>query len=196
MTTPVEVESIAWRVPEPVEEPSDAYGLIAEFDSASALLDAARQAHAAGYSAMDAYSPFPVEGLAEALEAEGTSIPLVTLIGGVVGAIAGYGLQYFVHVISLPINVGGRPLNSWQAFVPVTFEMSVLFAALFTLAALMIANRLPEPYHPVFNVDAFARASRDRFFLCIETRDPRFHHDATRALLLSLGAREVTDVPR
>lgn len=189
-------QSVAWRVPEPVEEPSDAYGLLAEFDSAEALLEATRRAHAAGYSAMDAYSPFPVEGLAEALDAERTSIPLITLSGGIIGAIVGYGLQYFVHVIALPINVGGRPLNSWQAFVPVTFEMSVLFAALFTLAALVIVNRLPEPYHPIFNVEAFARASRDRFFLCIETRDPHFQHDVTREWLLSAGAREVTDVPR
>jgi hypothetical protein len=196
MATPVKVESVAWRVPEPVEEPTDAYGLLAEFDTASALLEAARQAHARGYSEMDAYSPFPVEGLAEALGSRGTSIPLITLSGGIVGALSGYALQYYVHVIALPINVGGRPLNSWPAFVPVTFEMAVLFAALFTLVALLIANRLPEPYHPVFNVNAFARASRDRFFLCVESRDPLFDRDVTSDLLLSLGAREVAYVPR
>src|SRR5947209_6874772 len=147
MTTPLEVESVAWHVPEPKEgeESSGTHGLLAEFDTADALLEAARQAHARGYFAMDAYSPFPVEGLADALGSKGTSIPLITLIGGIVGAVSGYALQYYVHVIALPINVGGRPLNSWPAFVPVTFEMSVLVAALFTLAALLIANRLPEP---------------------------------------------------
>lgn len=171
------------------------YALLAEFGSAEALLEAARRAQAAGYRAMDAYSPFSIDGLAEAVGMSHNSVPLVALVGGCVGAIAGFGLQYYVHVISLPINVGGRPLDSWQAFVPVTFEMGVLFSALFTLGAILLMNRLPELYHPVFNVAAFGRASRDRFFLCIEARDPRFDTHATRAFLSSLGAIEVADVP-
>src|SRR5207248_10385874 len=111
-----------------------------------------------------------------------------TLTGGVLGAIGGYALQFWVHVLALPINVGGRPLNSWPMFIPVTFELAVLGAGLFTLVGLLVLNRLPQPYHPVFNVPAFARASRDRFFLCIETSDPRYGDAATRSFLHSLGA--------
>lgn len=171
------------------------YGLMAEFASADQLLRATRHAYATGYRAMDAYAPFPVDGLADALGAGQTAVPLIALTGGCIGTVGGFALQYYVHVISLPINVGGRPLDSWQAFIPVTFEMGVLFAALFTLAAILILNRLPELYHPVFNVVSFGRASRDRFFLCIEARDPLFDDRETRAFLTSLGALEVADVP-
>lgn len=171
------------------------YGVMAEFDSAEALLAAAERAYAAGYRAMDAYSPFPVEGLAEALGSHHTRLPWITLSGGVLGALAGYGLQFWVHVVALPINVGGRGLNSWPAFIPVTFELAVLGAGLFTLVGLLALNHLPELYHPVFNAAGFGRASRDRFFLCIETRDARFVEDEVRSLLHSLEALDVADVP-
>jgi hypothetical protein len=177
-----------------VEEPR-LYGIMAEFDTAEQLLQATRRAYRAGFRAMDTYTPFPVDGLDEALGVHSAAVPLIGLIGGMVGAATGYAMQFFVHAISLPINVGGRPFNSWPAFIPVTFEMGVLFSALSLLVGLMILNGHPEPYHPVFNVEAFARASRDRFFLCIEARDRQFEPAATRRFLQELGAREVADVP-
>jgi hypothetical protein len=143
---------------------------------------------------MDAYTPFPVEGLSDALEFHTRAIPLIGLFGGIAGVLTGLGMQYGIHVILLPINVGGRPLDSWPSFVPVMFELAVLFAALSMLAGLFILNGLPQPYHPVFNVAEFARASRDRFFLCIEASDPSFDHRATRQLLEEQEAREVLDV--
>ena len=171
------------------------WGLMAEFTTAEELLAATRGAYAAGYRVMDAYSPFPVEGVAEALGSHRTVVPWITLAGGVFGAISGYGLQFWVHVVALPINVGGRSLNSWPMFIPVTFEMAVLGAGLCTLVGLLVLNRLPEPYHPVFNVAAFARATRDRFFLAIQSSDPHFQLESTRQFLGSLGALEVSDVP-
>ena len=171
------------------------YGVIGEFDTAEQLLSATRRAYAAGYRAMDAYAPFPIEELADALGFHSPAVPLIALVGGCLGAATGYGMQFLIHADLLPINVGGRPLNSWPSFVPVTFEMGVLFCALFTLVGLLVLNGHPEPYHPVFNVAAFARASRDRFFLCIEARDPRFDQRRTRHFLAELGAREVADVP-
>jgi hypothetical protein len=170
------------------------YGLIAEFDTPEQLVSATRRAFNAGYRALDAYAPFPVEGLSDALAFRPKAVPLIGLIGGMVGAATGYGMQFFVHTISLPIDVGGRPLNSWPSFIPVTFEMGVLFSALALLFGLFILNGHPEPYHPVFNVEAFGRASRDRFFLCIQARDVRFDAAATRQFLLGLDAREVSDV--
>ena len=168
---------------------------MAEFDTAEQLLRAARQAHGAGYRAVEAYSPFPIEGLSDALGSHTRAIPIIGLVGGVLGVVGGYAMQFWIHAIALPINVGGRPLNSWPMFVPVTFEMGVLVSALFLLVGLFVLNGHPEPYHPVFNVPAFARASRDRFFLCIEASDERFSADDARAFLLGLGAREVVDVP-
>ena len=182
---------------EPVEAefiPPRLHGLIAEFDTAGQLLRATRRAYAEGYRAMDAYAPFPVEGLSDALGFRSRAVPLIGLLGGMLGAATGYGMQYFVHVISLPINVGGRPLNSWPSFIPPTFELGVLFSALGLFFGLLIMNGHPEPYHPVFNVAAFARASRDRFFLAIETRDPQFEAESTRRFLHDLEAREVSDV--
>ncbi|MDQ3810113.1 MAG: DUF3341 domain-containing protein [Chloroflexota bacterium] len=175
--------------------PLDEYGLLAEFGSAEALLRAAQQAYAAGYRDMDAYSPFSIEGLSDAVGMDHNAVPWITLAGAVLGAIGGFAMQWYIHVVSLPINVGGRPLDSWQSFIPVTFEMGVLFAALFTLAGILILNRLPELYHPVFNVERFRQVTRDRFFLCIEARDARFDADRTRAFLASLGALEITRVP-
>jgi Protein of unknown function (DUF3341) len=172
------------------------HGLMAEFESVEALVGATQAAYERGYRAMDAYSPFPVEELSEALGFQTRAVPLLALAGGLTGVITGFGMQAGIHSILLPINVGGRPLVSWPAFIPVTFEMGVLFSALFTLVGLLVLNRLPEPYHPVFNVPEFARATRDRFFLCIEARDPAFDPLQTRQFLLGLGAREVSDVPR
>jgi hypothetical protein len=171
------------------------YGILAEFDTAEKLLHATRRAYGAGFRAIDAYAPFPVEGLSDALGFRPRAVPLIALFAGMLGAATGYGLQFFIHVVSLPIDVGGRPLNSWPSFIPVTFEMGVLFAALALFFGLLMLNGHPEPYHAVFNVDAFARASRDRFFLCIEARDPRFDRQSTRQFLLDLDARAVSDVP-
>ena len=171
------------------------HGVMAEFDSVEDLVHATEQAYAQGYRAMDAYSPFPVEELSEALGFRTKAVPLLALAGGLTGVVTGFGMQAGIHAVLLPINVGGRPLVSWPAFIPVTFEMGVLFSALFTLVGLLVLNRLPEPYHPVFNVPAFGRATRDRFFLCIEARDVQFDALHTRQFLQGLGAREVSDVP-
>ena len=179
---------------EPELEPGELFGLLAEFDSADKLVYATRRAYAAGYRAMDAYSPFPVEGLSEALGSHTNAVPLIGLFGGTAGALTGVAMQYWIHVVDLPINVGGRPLDSWPSFVPVTFELAVLFSALSMVAGLFILNGHPQPYHPVFNVATFARASRDRFFLCLEARDPCFAHDQTQRFLQQLGPSEVTDV--
>jgi hypothetical protein len=185
-------EPVGAREPE-VEEPR-LYGIMGEFETAEQLLRATRRAYAAGFRAMDAYAPFPVEGLSEALGFGSPAVPLIGLFGGMLGAATGYGMQFFIHAVSLPINVGGRPLDSWPSFIPVTFEMGVLFSALSLLVGLLILNGHPQPYHPVFNVEGFARASRDRFFLCIEARDPRFEPGEARRFLQELGAREVADV--
>ena len=170
------------------------YGLMAEFDSPDDLLVAAKRTRAEGYRRMDAYSPFPVEGLAEAIEVRHTRLPLLVLIAGLVGAFVGFASQYWVTVIDYPLNVGGRPLNSWPAYIPITFEVTILFAALTAVVGMIALNRLPMPYHPVFNVPAFARASRDGFFLCIEAADPRFDREGTRRFLEGLQAREVSEV--
>ena len=170
------------------------YGLMAEFETSHALVEAARRAHHEGYRQMDAYSPIPIEELHDALHLHDNRLPKIVLGGGIVGALAGYGLQYWVSVMAYPLNVGGRPLHSWPAFIPVTFEMTILAAALSAVLGMLALNGLPHPFHPVFNVPRFALASRNRFFLCIEARDPRFDIDGTRRFLESLSAREVTTV--
>lgn len=177
--------------PGPVARP---YGLLAEFDGPEKLLHAVRRTRQAGYRQVEAYSPFPVEGVGETLHGTSTGVPVIVLVGGILGGLTGYGMQYYIAAISYPLNVGGRPYNSIPAFVPVTFELTILFAALFATAAVLILNGLPRPHHPVFNVPEFVRASRDRFFLCIDASDPRFDPVHTRAFLESLGAREVSDV--
>jgi hypothetical protein len=174
-------------------EPS-IYGLMAEFDSPDDLLAAAKRAHTEGYRRMDAYSPFPVEGLAEAIQVRHTRLPLLVLIAGLVGAFVGFASQYYVTVFDYPINVGGRPLNSWPAYIPITFEVTILFAALAAVVGMIALNGLPMPYHPVFNVPGFAGASRDRFFLCIEAADPLFHLGETKRFMESLKPREVSEV--
>jgi hypothetical protein len=170
------------------------YGLMAEFDEPNALVAAAHLARLEGYRRMDAYSPFPIEELHEALALPHTRLPLIVLIGGLVGCIGGYSLQYWAAAIAYPLNVGGKPLHSWPAFIPITFECTILVAAASAVLGMLALNGLPMPYHPVFNVPRFALASRNRFFLCIESRDPKFDLDHTRYFLESLNPREVSTV--
>jgi Alternative complex III, ActD subunit len=170
------------------------YGLLAEFDDSGRLLEATARARDAGYRAMDAYSPFPIEGLHDALGAPRTLLPLIVLLGGLFGGSAGYGLQYWVSAIAYPINVGGRPLNSWPAFIPPTFECTVLGAAIAALLGMLALNGLPCPHHPVFNVERFALATRNQFFLCIEARDLLFDLDSTREFLATLEPRQISTV--
>jgi ActD protein len=175
-------------------KPAAVYGLLAEFDDPTSLVAAADRARHAGYRSMDAYSPFPIEELHEAIGSHHTRLPLIVLIGGVCGCIGGYALQYWASAVTYPINVGGKPLHSWPAFIPVTFECTILAAALTAVFAMLGLNRLPMPYHPVFNVPRFALASRNRFFLCIESTDPQFDIENTRKFLETLNPREVTTV--
>jgi hypothetical protein len=170
------------------------YGLMAEFDDVQQLIEAARRTREAGYRHYDAYTPIPVEELAEVMHAHDTRLPLIVLVGGLLGGLAGYALQYWTAVIDYPINVGGRPLHSWPAFIPPTFETTILGAAIFCVLGMLALNGLPMPYHPVFNVPRFALSSRDRFFLCIEATDPIFEPLATRRFLERFGPREVTEV--
>jgi hypothetical protein len=170
------------------------YGLMAEFASPTEVVEAAHRVRAAGYRKVDGYSPYPLEELAEALHFHHSWLPLLVLLGGIAGGLAGYGLQYWVSVIEYPLNVGGKPFHSWPAFIVPTFETTILCAALTAVLGMLALNGLPEPYHPVFNVPTFALASKDRFFLCIEASDPKFEHDATWRFLLSLGPRAVSEV--
>ena len=170
------------------------YGLMAEFDDPAAVVSATKRAYEAGYRQMDAYSPYPIEELHHALGVHGNRLPLIVLIGGIVGGLGGYLLEYWVSAVAYPINVGGRPLHSWPSFIPVAFETTILFAALAAVVGMIAANGLPMPYHPVFNVPEFQRASRDGFFLCIEASDPKFDAAQTRTFLESLNPREVSDV--
>lgn len=170
------------------------YGLMVEFHTPEDLIGAVNRAYDQGYRRMDAYTPFPVEGLAEALRRDRSRLPLIVLAGGIIGGLTGYMLQYHTAVLAYPLNVGGRPLHSWVAFIPVTFEMTILIAAFSAVLGMLALNGLPMPYHPVFNVPQFALASRDKFFLCIESRDPRFDRDQTRRFMESLGGSEVYEI--
>jgi hypothetical protein len=170
------------------------YGLMAEFDSAQALLDATGRARAAGFTKMDAYSPFPIHGLDDALGFRDRRISLFVLLGGITGGLVGYGLQYWTMAIAYPLNIGGRPLHSWVSFIPPTFELTILFAAFTAGITMAVLNGLPQPYHPVFNAPRFVLASQDRFFLAIEADDPKFDERATREFLLSLNPHEVVQL--
>jgi hypothetical protein len=170
------------------------YGVLAEFETEHSLLAAVRSARNAGFRKMDAYTPFPVEGLADELGLHHTKLPLIVLIGGILGCLLGFLLQYWVSVIDYPINVGGRPLNSWPSFIPVTFEMTILVASLAAVLAMLGLNGLPEPYHPLFNSPEFALASRNRFFLCIEASDPKFDRESTSKFLADLNPKGVSEV--
>ncbi len=170
------------------------YGLMAEFDEPTLLVAATHRAYQEGYRRMDAYSPYPIEELHEALGAHHTRLPLIVLIGGLCGCLGGYLLQYWISAIAYPVNVGGKPFHSWPAFIPVTFECTILAASLSAVLGMLALNGLPMPYHPVFNAPRFALASRDRFFLCIEARDPRFDLNGTRRFLEMLRPREVSTV--
>jgi len=170
------------------------YGVMAEFDNPTALVNAAREARARGYRKLDAYSPFPIEELAEALHLPKSKLPLIVLIGGILGGLTGYLMQYYVTVIYFPINIAGRPLHSWPMYIVITFELTILFAALSAVLGLLALCGLPMPYHPAFNVPRFAHASRNRFFLCIEAADPLFERRATVEFLETLEAREVSEV--
>jgi hypothetical protein len=170
------------------------YGLMAEFDSAQALLDAAHRVRGAGYTKADAYSPFPIHGLAEALGFRERHIAPIVFAAGLTGALVGYGLEYWTQVIDLPLNIGGRPFHSWVSFIPPAFETTILFAAFSSAISMIVLNGLPQPYHPVFNAKRFHRASQDKFFLAIEASDPKFDADATRQFLQGLQATEVVDV--
>ena len=171
------------------KKPEDLYGLLAEFDSGESLLEAARAAHAVGYRNMNGYTPFPLEGLSAALGQKPPLLPWFVLLGGILGGSGAYFMLYYASVISYPINVGGRPLHSWPAFIPITFELTVLGASFAAFFGMLALNGLPHPHHPLFGVPAFSLASRDRFFLCIQARDPLFQLAQTRQFLERLGAK-------
>ena len=170
------------------------YGLMAEFDSPTALVSAARKVREAGYTKIDAFSPFPIEELNEALKLPRNRVPLVTLIGGLTGLAAGYGLEYWASVIAYPLNIGGRPFHSLPAFIVPAYETTILFSAFGAVIGMIALNGLPMPYHPVFNVPRFALSSRDRFFLCLEADDPLFDRDESRRFLERLVPRQISEV--
>ncbi|MFN2454985.1 MAG: DUF3341 domain-containing protein [Pyrinomonadaceae bacterium] len=180
-----------------LQQPSHAgelYGVMAEFETPDAVVDAARRAYAQGYRRMDAYSPFPIEELSEAVGFHKTSVPLIVLLGGIIGCITGYLMQYYLMAIDYPLQIGGKPFNSWPQYIPITFETTVLFAASAGVIGMLALNGLPMPYHPVFNVPRFELASSERFFLVIEATDPKFKRDEATSFLQSLNPHEVSDV--
>ena len=172
----------------------DLHGLLAEFLAPADLVRAAHAVHAAGYRKVDAYTPYPMEEVLEALHLHHSHVPKLVLAGGLFGLAAGWGLQYWASVVEYPMNIGGRPFNAWPVFVVPSFETTVLFAALAAVFGMLALNGFPQPYHPVFNVPTFAAASRDRFFLCVEAEDPKFDRATTRAFLQGLGAADVVEV--
>lgn len=177
-----------------MEHRSHIYGVMGEFETAHQLIKAAEKVRDAGYKHIDAYAPFPVEGLSEALGLKRNLVPWITLLGGLGGGLTGFAFQYWVNVIDYPVNIGGRPLNSWPAFIPVTFELTILGASIFAVFGMLALNQLPRPHHPVFNVARFSHASSDRFFLCIEATDPKFNLADSARFLQGLNPQHVTEV--
>ena len=174
--------------------PPAVYGLMAEFDDPNALIRAAKRTYEAGYRRIDAFSPYPIEEVWEAIGQHDRRLSLIVLTGGVIGLLSGFALQQWVHQVAYPINIGGKPLNSWPQFVPVIFELTILFAALSAVFGMIILNGLPQPYHPVFNVPRFEHASRDKFFLLVESTDPKFDRAKTLEFLKGLNPSEVNEV--
>lgn len=171
------------------------YGLAAEFDDAEALLTAARKTRMQGYYCFDTYSPFPIHGMDEAMGLGNTYVPLLVLMGGVTGALTGFGMQYVSMVLHYPYISGGKPFFSWPQFIPITFEMGILFAAFAAVLGMLGLNRLPLPYHPIFNAHRSERITSDGFMLCVEAVDPRFDLEDTRTFLQSLNPAQVSEVP-
>jgi len=171
------------------------YGLMAEFDSAQALVDAAKKTHEAGYKKIDAYSPFPIEGLAEEIGMHFDEVPLTVLIGGIIGGCTGYLMQYWMSAVDYPLNIGGKPPHSWPAFIVITFEMTILFAGISAVLGMLAFNGLPMPYHPVFNVPRFAFASKDRFFLIVFSSDKKYNPTETRRFMEGLDPKSISEVP-
>jgi hypothetical protein len=175
------------------EEPK-VHGMIAEFDDPDQLVEATAKAYKAGYRQMDAYSPFPIHGLAEAMGVHKTAVAPITLMGGLTGAAAGFTMQWFASTVHYPYDIGGKPFNSWPSFVPIMFELTILFGAFAALGSMLLLNGLPMPYHPIFNAKRFERASSDGFFLCIERGDRQYDPEKTKAFLSGLGPVEVSEV--
>ena len=171
------------------------WGLLAEFASADELVAAARRVREAGYAQAEAYSPFPIEGLADALGFERNRVPFWTFVGALAGGVGGFFLQWYSAVVDYPVNIAGRPTNSWPMFVPVTFEMAVLFGALAAVIAMLAGNGLPKLRHPLFAARDFDLATRNRFFLCLRSSDPAFTPDGARRLLDSLAPMRCVEVP-
>ena len=170
------------------------YGVMAEFDDPQTLLEAAKAARREGYRKMEAYTPFSIDEVSEELGHGRGWIPFIVLVGGIGGGLGGFAMQWYAMAVSYPLNIGGRPLWSWPAFIPITFELTILGAALLGVLGMLAVNRLPQPYHPVFNVERFGLATQNRFFLCIEARDLHFDREQTREFLIGTNAREVFDV--
>jgi hypothetical protein len=181
--------------PLPMNAEPPIYGLLAEFETPEALVEATQRARQEGYTKLEAYSPFSIEELSSTEAPHRTAVPKIMLLGGCLGAAGAFLMQYYSAAIDYPFNIGGRPPNSWPAFIPVTFELTVLTSALFGLVGMLALNGLPMPYHPLFNVPEFARASQDRFFLCIEAMDPKFDAAATRQFLSGFNPVGLTEVP-
>jgi hypothetical protein len=177
-----------------MEHHAHIYGVMGEFETGEQFIQAVKKTREAGYRRVDAYAPYPVEGLSEALRLHRSWVPLITLLGGLSGGLGGFGLQYWASAITYPLNIGGRPLNSWPAFIPVTFELTILGASLSAVLGMLALNRLPQPHHPVFNVKRFTHASSDCFFLCIQARDPQFSLTDSARFLQSLNATHVNEV--